>query len=197
MSEEKIKRNTELPSSEELRQELKKEKYKARYRRVLRSTVYVLIVVAAIAALIAVLVLPIIEITGESMTPSLSEGNIAVVVKTTKFESGDYVCFYIGNKLLVKRYIAGPGQWVQIDEDGTVWVDGLVLDEPYVSEKALGECNIDFPIQVPESQIFCLGDQRQTSIDSRNTAVGCIPYDQILGKLVFRVWPLAKFGSLD
>ena len=130
------------------------------------------------------------------MTPTLNEGEIVVSVKTKSFESGDLVSFYVGNKLLVKRYIAGPGQWVEIDASGNVYVDGQVLEEPYLEEKALGNCDIEFPYQVPDNRIFCLSDHRATSLDSRNTAIGCISEDEILGKIIFRIWPREMIGGL-
>lgn len=186
----------ELPSVEQLRAELRREKHSKRYRQVLRSTIYTLVVVAAIAVLVAVLIMPVLQIYGSSMNPTLSEGDIVVSVKGTDFEQGDLVCFYYGNKLLVKRYIAGPGQWVDIDGTGNVYVDGELLDEPYLVEKALGECEIALPYQVPEGRIFVLGDHRFTSVDSRSTAVGCVSDEQIVGKIVFRVWPLSGFGTV-
>lgn len=188
--------NRDFPEIEQLEAELHRERYRSRYRQVLRSTVYTLIVVAAVAVLVAVLLLPVLQIYGNSMTPTLTEGDIVVSVKGNDFAPGDLVSFYIGNKLLVKRYIAGPGQWVQIDEDGNVYVDSVLLDEPYLVEKALGDCNIELPYQVPENRIFCIGDHRSTSVDSRNTSVGCIADEQIVGKIVFRVWPMSGFGPV-
>lgn len=193
----KKERNRELPAIEQLEQELHREKYRSRFRQVLLSTVYSLIVVAAVAVLVAVLLLPVLQIYGNSMTPTLTEGDIVVSVKGSDFEPGDLVSFYIGNKLLVKRYIAGPGQWVNIDKDGNVFVDNELLEEPYLAEKALGDCNIELPYQVPENRIFCIGDHRSTSVDSRNTSVGCIADEQIVGKIVFRVWPLSGFGPVQ
>ena len=191
------RRRGEVPSVEQLKAELSRERYKRRYMRVLRSTIYTLVVVAAAAVLIAVLFLPVLQIYGTSMAPTLSEGNIVVSVKGADFEGGDLIAFYLGNKILVKRCIAGPGQWVDSDEEGNVYVDGKLLEEPYLEEKALGDCNIELPYQVPESRYFCMGDHRATSVDSRDTTVGCVSEEQIVGKIVFRVWPLSGFGVLE
>ena len=185
-----------LPSVEEIRAELERETYKRNYSRVLRSTIYLLIVVAAVAVLVATIWLLVLQIYGSSMTPTLEEGDIVVSVKSTDFEKGDLVCFYIGNKLLVKRYIAGPGEWVNIDMDGNIYVNEVLIEEPYVTNKSLGDCNIKLPYQVPDEQIFCLGDHRNTSLDSRNTVIGCIAEEQLVGKIVFRVWPITSFGKL-
>ena len=157
---------------------------------------YTLVVVAAIAVLVATIWMPVLQIYGSSMTPTVDEGDIVISLKGSKFRQGDLVAFYLGNKILVKRCIAGPGQWVDIDADGNVSVDGTLLEEPYLTEKALGDCNIDLPYQVPDNRYFCMGDHRSTSVDSRHTSVGCVAEEQIVGKIVFRVWPLSGFGSL-
>ena len=186
----------ELPSLEQLTAELERVQYKRRYKRVLRSTVFTLVVVAAAAVLVATIWLPVLQIYGASMTPTLEEGDVVISIKGTDFAPGDLVAFYMGNKILVKRCIAGPGQWVNLDAEGNVFVDGKLLDEPYLTEKALGECDLEFPYQVPENRYFCLGDHRSTSVDSRSSAVGCVSDEQIVGKIVFRVWPLPDFGTL-
>ena len=181
-------------TTQQLEDELKRVKYKSRYRTVLRSTVYTLITVAAIAVLVATLWLPVLQIYGSSMTPTVDEGDIVISLKGSKFRQGDLVAFYLGNKILVKRCIAGPGQWVDIDADGNVSVDGTLLEEPYLTEKALGDCNIDLPYQVPDGKVFVMGDHRSTSVDSRNTAVGCVAQEQLVGKIIFRIWPLNRLG---
>lgn len=186
----------ELPTIDQLTAELDRAKYKRRYNRVLRSTIYTLIVVAAVAVLIATIWMPVLQIYGASMTPTLDEGDIVISVKGSDFAPGDLVAFYMGNKILVKRCIAGPGQWVDIDAEGNVYVDGEPLDEPYLAEKALGDCDIELPYQVPDNRFFCMGDHRATSVDSRSTTVGCVSDEQIVGKIVFRVWPMSEFGVL-
>ncbi|MBQ3087340.1 MAG: signal peptidase I [Clostridia bacterium] len=188
---------SDLPSVTQLKTELNREKYKRRYMRILKSTVYSLIVVAAAAVLVATLWMPVLQIYGTSMAPTLDEGEIVLSVKSNRFETGDLVAFYIGNKLLVKRVIAGPGDWFNMDEDGNVFINGEAIDEPYVTDKAFGECNLELPYQVPENRWFLMGDHRSSSVDSRNTAVGCIDIEQIVGKIVFRVWPFDRFGETD
>ena len=196
MRKEKRSQTQQPPTLEQLTAELARENYKRRFGRVLRSTLFTLVVVAAAAVLVATVWMPVLQIYGSSMTPTLNEGEIVVSVKGSDFEPGDLVAFYLGNKILVKRCIAGPGQWVDINENGDVFVDGELLDEPYLTEKALGECDQSFPYQVPESRFFCMGDHRATSVDSRHSAVGCVAEEQIVGKIVFRVWPLSGFGAL-
>lgn len=197
MKKQNTTQNVDFPSLAILRQELKRERYKRRFRRLLRSTVNALIVVAAVAALIATLVLPVLQIAGTSMEPSLNDGDIVVLVKTGQIETGDLCAFYFSNKILIKRIIAVPGDYLWISKDGTVYLNNIELDEPYVSKKALGECDIEFPYQVPENHYFMMGDQRETSIDSRSSVIGSIAEDQIIGKILFKVWPLSELAWLD
>ena len=193
----KKKKILEMPSTQQLEAELNRVKYRSRYRSVFRSTVYTLITVAAVSILVATLWLPVLQIYGSSMTPTLQDGEIIFSVKTSEFEPGEIVAFYYNNKILVKRVICGPGDWVNIDEDGTVYVNEVRLKEPYLAEKALGDCNIELPYQVPDGKIFVMGDHRSTSVDSRNTAVGCVAQEQIVGKIIFRIWPLNRLGDVD
>ncbi len=193
----------DLPQTPELKKELARVNRKSRYRRLLRSTVCTLIVVAALAVLVAVLFMPVLRIHGSSMVPTLNEGEIVVTVKGSKFSTGDVVGVYYGSKLLIKRVIATPGQWVDIDRDGTVYVydteKGQPLYEPYLAEgqKALGECNIRLPYQVPADSVFVMGDNRATSIDSRNSAVGCVATENVVGKIIFKVWPVKSIGVVN
>ena len=186
-----------IPELNEWEEEMARLKYQSRYTSVLKSTIYTLVVVAAFAVLVATLWMPVLQIYGTSMTPTLNEGQIVVSLKESQFKNGDLVAFYIGNKLLVKRVIAGPADIVTITHDGTTFVNGNELQEPYVTEKALGECDLKFPYQIPESRYFLMGDHRATSVDSRSTAVGCVAEEQIVGKIVFCVWPLADFGPVE
>lgn len=185
------------PGLDSLRAELKRVRYRQRYNSVVRSTIYILLTVAAAAVLVATLLLPVLRIYGSSMTPSLYEGDIVVSLKTTDFERGDIISFYYNNKILVKRVIAFEGEWVNIDEEGNVYVDGQQLDEPYIDEKALGECDIKLPYQVPDGRLFVMGDHRATSADSRSTTVGCVMEEQIVGRIVYRVWPMSYFGPVE
>jgi signal peptidase I len=186
----KKKKEVSLPSQEQVEAERKRYRRKKAYNKALRGTIYVLTIVAAVAVLIATLVLPVLQIEGTSMEPTLHNGDIVLLVKTTRFDRGDLCGFTWNNKLLIKRVIGIPGDWIEIDTDGTVYRNGEMLDEPYVQQKAFGECDLEFPFQVPAGQYFVIGDMRESSIDSRNTLIGCIPKDQIVGKVFFRVWPL-------
>lgn len=193
---EKKKPELEYPSLEQMEAEISRLKYKKRYGNALRGTLYSLAVVAAVAILIATLWMPVLQITGVSMDPTLVDGQFVVALKNSDFEPGDITAFYYNNKILIKRVIASAGDWVDIDRDGNVSVNGLWLEEPYIQEKALGECNIELPYQVPDGKVFVMGDDRAVSLDSRTTAVGPISKEQVLGQVVFRVWPLSEFGRI-
>jgi signal peptidase I len=180
----------------QLERELKRERYKSRYRRTLKSTVFALITVAAVAILVATLWLPVLQIYGDSMSPTLNRGEVVVSIKGKNVRQGDIIAFYYNNKILVKRVIAGPGDWVNIDADGTVYVNDEPLQEDYLKEKSLGECDITLPYQVPETRYFVMGDHRSTSVDSRSSSIGSVSQDQIVGKLALRVWPLESLGGI-
>ena len=190
------KKNKEvsLPTKSQVETERKRYRRQKAYNKALRGTLYVLTIVAAVAVLIATLILPVLQIEGTSMEPTLSNGDIVLLTKTTRFERGELCAFTWNNKLLVKRVVGLPGDWIEIDTDGTVYLNGDKLDEPYVQQMALGECDLEFPFQVPQEQYFVIGDMRESSIDSRNSLIGCIPKDQIVGKVFFRVWPFKKIS---
>lgn len=197
MEESLMPKQDFTPSSEQLENELLRVKYKQKYRKLLKNTFFTLVVVAAVSVLIATLFLPVLEIYGNSMNPTLSNGDIVVSVKTTDLKRGDICCMYYNNQILVKRVIGVAGDTIVIDADGNVSVNGEVLSEPYVSEKVAGESDIEYPYTVPEQTLFVLGDNRSTSVDSRNALIGCINVEEIVGKIIFRVWPLSDFGAVD
>ena len=185
-----------LPSTEQIKEAYEKVSYRQRLIRSVAGTTNILIVVAAVTVLIAVLLLPILRIYGQSMNSTLSSGELVVSVKGASFKTGDIIAFYYNNNILVKRVIASSGDWVDIDLDGNVYVNQKKIDEPYLKEKAYGEPTTDFPYQVPDERVFVLGDNRAVSIDSRHTSIGCVTSEQIVGKIVFRVWPLSKLGPV-
>jgi len=189
--------HTEFPSKALLQSELKRERNRIRFRRVIKNTINTLIIVAAIAVLITTLVLPVLQISGTSMEPSLKSGDIVVLLKGGKLERGDLCSFSYSNKLLIKRVIGLPGDSIYIDDEGSVYINGGMLEEPYITEKGLGECDLEFPYTVPENTYFLMGDQRTSSIDSRSTVIGCIPYEQIIGRLFLKVWPIKEVSLLN
>ena len=182
-------------SSKQVDEELKREIYKSKYLKVLKSTVYALIIFAAIATLIATLIMPVFQIAGTSTAPTYKEGDLVISIKTKKLKQGDIIAFYHGNKILVKRVIAGAGSWVEMDEEGNVYVDGNMLEESYITKKVIGDYDIKFPYQVPDGHWFVLGDERTESIDSRNSEIGCVSEENVIGKIIFRIWPLTASES--
>ena len=186
----------QLPNTAELEEAVKRDRYYHRFRNMVTSTFLTLVVVAAATVLVAVLFLPVLRIYGKSMNGTLDNGDIVVSVKSSNMKTGDVVAFYYNNNILVKRVIAGPGDWVDIDKDGNVFVNHEKLEEPYLDDKAYGETNIELPYQVPDGRIFVMGDNRSVSIDSRNTSIGCVSEEQIVGKIVYRVWPLSQIGRV-
>lgn len=193
------KQKTELvrPSVKELENELRREEERKTYRKTLRNSIFILVIVSSITVLVATLFFPVLRIYGSSMTPTLQSGDVVLTFKTTELKRNDIVAFYYNNKILVKRVIATQGEWVDIDEEGNVRVDEQLLDEPYILDKTTGECDIELPYQVPEGRVFVMGDHRSVSIDSRSSSIGSITKEQIVGKLIIRLWPLQKFGTLD
>lgn len=186
-----------LPTKQQVETERKRYRRQKAYNKALGGTVYVLTIVAAVAVLIATLVLPVLQIEGTSMEPTLKNGDIVLLTKTTEFDRGELCAFAWNNKLLIKRVIGIPGDWIEIDTDGTVYLNGERLEEPYVEQIALGECDLEFPYQVPQEKYFLLGDMRESSIDSRNTMIGCVEKDQIVGKVFLRVWPFDRLGFIN
>lgn len=196
MSRKRTQENLSLPTAKQIETEILREKYNRKYKQVLRSTVYSLIVVAAVAVLIATLAFPVLQISGSSMEPTLNDEEIVVLLKTTKMKKGELCCFSYQNKLLIKRVIGLPGDKISIDENGTVYVNEVMIDEPYAIDKALGECDITFPCYVSDNHYFVLGDHRSTSIDSRSSVIGQVSEDYIVGKIFFRVWPFDRVSPV-
>lgn len=188
--------STNLPNAKIIETELKRERNKIKFRKIIKSTIYSLIVVAAVAVLIATLVLPVLQISGTSMEPTLNNSEIVILFKSNNLNRGDLCAFSYSNKILIKRVIGLGNDVIVIDDDGNVFVNNTLLNEPYINEKALGECDIEFPFTVPENEYFLMGDQRLTSVDSRSTVIGCINKEQIIGKLFLKIWPLSELSTL-
>ena len=192
----KIAEPKEKPTLEQLKSELKRENNKKEYKKVLRNSVIVVVVVAALAVLVSSFYVTVLKVTGDSMTPTLETGQIVIASNSATFETGDLLAFYYNNKVLVKRVIGSPGDWVTIDDSGNVMVNGTLIDEPYISDKSLEPTDLTFPYQVPENRWFVLGDHRNVSIDSRSSVIGCVTREQLIGKVIFRVFPFDAFGGI-
>ncbi len=197
MVRKRAKQGVSIPTAELIKSEILREKYNRKYKQVLKSTLYALIVVAAIAVLIATLALPVLQISGSSMEPTLNDEEIVVLLKTTNLKRGELCCFSYQNKLLIKRVIGLPGDKINMDEKGNVYLNDEKLDEPYVTDKAWGECDIAFPCYVTENHYFVLGDHRSTSIDSRSSVIGLVSEEYIIGRISLRVWPFEKFSFVN
>lgn len=197
MAKNKLNKNSTLPTAKQIEAEILREKYNRKYKQVLRSTVYSLIVVAAVAVLIATLVFPVLQISGSSMEPTLNDEEVVVLIKSTNMKKGELCCFSYQNKLLIKRVVGLPGDKINIDESGNVYVNNELIEEPYVTDKALGECDISFPCYVTDNHYFVLGEHRSTSIDSRSTVIGLVSEEYIVGKIFFRVWPFESLGLVE
>lgn len=186
-----------IPTAKQIETEILREKYNRKYKQVLKSTVYSLIVVAAVAVLIATLAFPVLQISGSSMEPTLNDEEIVVLLKTTNMKKDELCCFSYQNKLLIKRVVGLPGDKIDIDVNGNVFVNDELLEEPYVTDKALGECDITFPCYVTDNHYFVLGDHRSTSIDSRSSVIGLVSEEFIVGKIFFRIWPFETLGFVE
>ena len=191
------RQRVEVPPIEALEAELGRIRRRGRRRSSARSTMYTLLIVAAFAVILTILILPVLTIQGVSMEETLFDGDVVVALNNHRYKTGDVIGFYYNNEVLIKRVIATETDWVDIDQDGTVYVNNVRLEEPYLTEKAFGECNINLPYQVPEGCCFVLGDHRATSIDSRNRSVGCIPDSKVVGRLLLRIWPIEDFGRVE
>ena len=181
-----------LPTASDLESEINRRNGNKDYVKILFSTVSSLIVVAAIAVLVATFILPVLRVTGNSMTPTLENGTVVVCKKTSKLSRGDVIAFYYNNKLLLKRIIGLPGDVIDIKADGTVYLNGEIMDEDYIDEKSYGENDLTYPYQVPDDRYFVMGDHRATSVDSRSKTIGCVSEEVILGKVKVSIWPLNK-----
>lgn len=193
MTEQQLR---DLPTAAQYAQEMKRLRYRKDFAKMLRSTVSSLLVVAAIAVLISMLFLPVLRVTGTSMTPTLQENEFVICSEWSNFDCGDIIAFHFNNKILLKRVIGTAGDWIEITEDGTVYVNGEAIEEPYIDRKSLGQCDMEFPYQVPENRVFVMGDHRETSVDSRVSTVGCIADEYIIGKVFLRVWPWETISTL-
>lgn len=190
-------KNTDRPTLEQLNQELARRKHRKAYNRAMRGTIWTLVIVAAMAIICSTFFFTVLQIEGTSMEPALKEGELVIASKSKQFQQGDIIAFYYNNKILLKRVIGFPGDWINIDESGNVFVDGQKLEEPYIQEKALGECDITLPCQIPDERWFVLGDHRATSVDSRSKVIGNVAEEQLVGRVVLRIWPLSEFGPIS
>ena len=184
------------PEVNEIEFELKRVKNRNNLNRLLNKIIFTLVSAASVVTIICVLIMPVLRIFGSSMEPTLNNGEIVLAIKTSKYRVGDLIGFYYNYKILIKRVIATEGDWVNIDVYGNVFINDDLLEEPYVSEKSYGECDIEIPYQVAEGRIFVMGDHRATSVDSRSNQIGCPSEEQLVGKIVFRVWPFKSIGFL-
>ncbi|WP_288887300.1 signal peptidase I [uncultured Eubacterium sp.] len=185
-----------LPTALQIEDEISRLKNRRDYIHILFNTIASLIVVAAIAVLISSFLLPVLRVTGTSMTPTLTNGTVVVCKRTTSLKRGDIVAFYYNNKVLLKRVIGLPGDYIEVRTDGTVLVNNEAIDEPYIDSPSYGENDLTYPYQVPEDRYFVMGDHRSTSVDSRSKTIGCVSEEEVLGKVKMAIWPIDKFKIL-
>jgi len=184
----------DIPTAAQFEKEMKRLKYKQNFRNSVKSTVSALITIVAVAVILSTMLIPVLRVTGTSMTPTLQNDEYVLCSKVSTVKQGDIIAFYYNNRILLKRVIGVSGDVIDISDDGTVTLNDKVLDEPYISEKSLGECDIELPYQVPENRLFVMGDHRSVSVDSRSTSVGCVAEENIVGKVMLRIWPLKEAG---
>lgn len=199
MSAAQDNQTSERPTTADIVAERARVEKGYRTRRATLEVLGFVAIAAAVAVLISTLAFPIFRIYGDSMEPTLENGDVLVGAKMANLEQGDLVAFYLNNKILVKRVIGKPGDWVDIADDGTVSVNGQVLDEPYLpaGDLSKGHCDITLPYQVPDGRYFVMGDNRAESLDSRVSEVGCVATDQLVGKLELRIWPFTSWGGVS
>ncbi len=190
------KEDVKIPPIEFLREELVREEARYSFRKTLWNIAVLLTAAAAVTALVTTRLFVLIQINGSSMAPTLVNGEIIFLRQTKKVETGDMIGFYYGGRILLKRVIGSGGDQIEIDSEGNVYVNGGMIDEPYLAEKSPGKCDLEFPCEVPEGMVFVLGDNRAISIDSRIRSIGCVEENQIVGKTAFRVWPPDRMGVM-
>lgn len=192
-----VKQPIIIPTPEVIEAELARVRYRETYARTLRSTFCALLAIAAAIVLLSALVLPVFRVNGTDMSPTLATGELVVTLRKAQVQPGDVIAFYYHDKIQIKRVIAVGGDVVSVDPYGEVTVNNQPLDEPYLTDKAYGECNITYPYRVSDGKIFVMGDHRSVSIDSRHTEVGCVTQEQIIGKVILRVWPFSAIHVFE
>lgn len=171
-------------------------------KEILSTSIYLLVVICA-AYLIITYVGQRTQVLGSSMETTLSENDNLIVDKITyRFSDPkrfDIIVFpfqYATHTYYIKRIIGLPGETVQIDEDGNIYINGEILEESYGREIIQNPGRAVEPIQLGDDEYFVLGDNRNNSSDSRDPSVGNIKREDIIGRAWLRIWPFSKFGVL-